>query len=69
MLLCNTSGKYYIGSPAGANRWDGSPSSINLQNRLKQYCNPIVRQNYNFIIYRAINKYGLDNFSPGGRSP
>jgi group I intron endonuclease len=57
MLLCNTSGQYYIGS------------STNLENRLKQYYSPVVRQNKDFIIYRAINKYGLDNFSPGGRVP
>jgi group I intron endonuclease len=51
MLLCNTSAKYYIGS------------SINLENRLKQYYSPVVRQNEDFIIYRALNKYGLNNFS------
>lgn len=51
MLLCNVTSKYYIGS------------SINLMNRLKQYYSPTVRQNNDFIIYRAMNKYGLDNFS------
>lgn len=50
-MLCNTTNKYNIGS------------SINLVNRLKQYYSPSVRSNKNFIVYRAINKYGLDNFS------
>jgi len=56
MLLCNTTNKCCIGS------------SLDLRNRMKTYYSVNVRKREDRLIHRAIEKYGEDNFSRGGRA-
>lgn len=51
-LVNNTTGKYYIGS------------GVDLYNRLRDYHQPwYLTSRVNLAIVRAINKYGMDNFT------
>jgi len=47
----NKNGKFYIGS------------SVNLYNRLRVYFNPKTLNKENMLIYKAILKYGYENFT------